>query len=199
VRRSRAASWIGRAAALSSRSLGVVRETSPARPFHKPGAGCTACSRCWRSRRTAISSSYPIEQTRTSDAYAARRRRRTRARSRPLSLRLRERLCLPARTPRCRSSSISSASLSAARAPTRSGAQKSSSSTTSANCATGLPSEASLSPAVSGLPMLSASSIELHGPKCRGRRHEAVSELRSRRPTSRRRSEVGVRLHRALV
>ena len=36
------------------------------RPFHKPGAGCTACPRCWRSRRTAISSSYPIEQTPTS-------------------------------------------------------------------------------------------------------------------------------------
>jgi hypothetical protein len=38
------------------------------------------------------------------DAYAAPRRRRTRA-TRQLSLRLRERLCLPARTPRCRSSS----------------------------------------------------------------------------------------------
>jgi len=37
-----------------------------AAPFvhsHKPGAGCTACSRCWRSKRTAISSSHPIEQT----------------------------------------------------------------------------------------------------------------------------------------
>jgi hypothetical protein len=42
------------------------RETTPFRPFHKPGAGCTACSRCWRSRRTAVSSSYPIEQTPTS-------------------------------------------------------------------------------------------------------------------------------------
>src|ERR1700733_10742137 len=36
------------------------------RPFHKPDAGCTACPRCWRSRRTAISSSYLIEQTPTS-------------------------------------------------------------------------------------------------------------------------------------
>ncbi len=42
------------------------RRAVGARPFHKPGAGCTACSRCWRSRRTAISSSYPIEQTPTS-------------------------------------------------------------------------------------------------------------------------------------
>jgi hypothetical protein len=35
------------------------------RPFHKPGAGCAAYPRCWRSRRTAISPSYPIEQTPT--------------------------------------------------------------------------------------------------------------------------------------
>ena len=42
---------------------------------------------------------------RPQDAYATPRRRRTRARSRRLSLRLRERLCSPARTPRCRSSS----------------------------------------------------------------------------------------------
>jgi hypothetical protein len=32
-------------------------------PFHKPGACCAAGPRCWRSRRTAISLSYPIEQT----------------------------------------------------------------------------------------------------------------------------------------
>jgi hypothetical protein len=36
------------------------------RPFHKRGAGGTACPRWWRSRRTAVSSSYPIEQTPTS-------------------------------------------------------------------------------------------------------------------------------------
>jgi hypothetical protein len=36
------------------------------RPFHKPSAGCAAYPRCSRSRRTAISSSYPIEQTPTS-------------------------------------------------------------------------------------------------------------------------------------
>ena len=36
------------------------------RPFHKPGAGWVAYPRCWRSRRTAISSSYLIEQTPTS-------------------------------------------------------------------------------------------------------------------------------------
>ena len=52
-------------------------EAAPFRPFHKPGAGCTACPRCWRSRRTAISSSYLIEQTPTSGCiYAAPRRRR---------------------------------------------------------------------------------------------------------------------------
>jgi hypothetical protein len=39
---------------------------APLRPFHKSGAGCTACPRCWRSRTTAISSSYPIEHTPTS-------------------------------------------------------------------------------------------------------------------------------------
>ncbi len=44
---------------------------------------------------------------RRQDAYATPRRRRTRTRSRRLSLRLRERLCSPARTPRCRSSSVS--------------------------------------------------------------------------------------------
>ena len=43
---------------------------------------------------------------RRQDAYATPRRRRMRTRSRRLSLRLRERLCSPARTPRCRSSSI---------------------------------------------------------------------------------------------
>ena len=39
------------------------RSSSRVRPFHKPGAGCAACPRCWRSRRTAVSSSRPIEQT----------------------------------------------------------------------------------------------------------------------------------------
>ena len=41
-------------------------ETAPFRPFHKPGAGWVAYPRCWRSTRTAISSSYLIEQTPTS-------------------------------------------------------------------------------------------------------------------------------------
>ena len=36
------------------------------RPIQKPGAGWVAYPRCWRSRRTAISSSYLIEQTPTS-------------------------------------------------------------------------------------------------------------------------------------
>jgi hypothetical protein len=44
-------------------------------------------------------------ERRRQDAHSAPCRRRTRARSRRLSLRLRERLCLPARTPRCRSGS----------------------------------------------------------------------------------------------
>ena len=47
------------------------------RPFHKPTAGSTARPRWWRSRRTPINSSYPIEQMRRQDAYAATRRRRT--------------------------------------------------------------------------------------------------------------------------
>jgi hypothetical protein len=37
-----------------------------ARPFHKRGARCAACPRCWRSRRTAVSSSSSIEQRPTS-------------------------------------------------------------------------------------------------------------------------------------
>ena len=40
-------------------------------PFHKPGAGCAAYPRCWRSRRTAISSSHPIEQTPTSGCISS--------------------------------------------------------------------------------------------------------------------------------
>ena len=41
------------------------RSSAP-RPFHKPGADLAACPRCSRSRRTAVSSSCPIEQTLTS-------------------------------------------------------------------------------------------------------------------------------------
>jgi hypothetical protein len=48
-------------------------------------------------------------------SYAASRRRRTRAQSRRLSLRLRERLSSPARTPRCRRSSVPGGSLRPAR------------------------------------------------------------------------------------
>ena len=97
-------------------------ESCGSRPFHKPGASCTACPRCRRSRRTAISSSYPIEQTPTSgcnmqlhadDATAPRSRR--------LSLRLRARLCSPARTPRCRSSSPAATSQATSTAPARAG------------------------------------------------------------------------------
>ena len=51
----------------SLRRLPVVHSTSPAPAAPRAaGAGCTACPRCWRSRRTAISSSYLIEQTPTS-------------------------------------------------------------------------------------------------------------------------------------
>jgi hypothetical protein len=64
------------------------------------------CPRCRRSRRTTISSSCPIEQTPTSGCRCSSTPSTdARARSRRLSLRLRERPCLPARTPRCRSSS----------------------------------------------------------------------------------------------
>jgi hypothetical protein len=86
-------------------SLATLIETLRSRPFHKSGAGCAACPRCWRSRRTAVSSSCASSNRRRHDAYAAPRRRRTRARSRRLALRLREQSCSPAPTPRCRSSS----------------------------------------------------------------------------------------------
>jgi hypothetical protein len=47
-------------------SLATLIETLRSRPFHKSGAGCAACPRCWRSRRTAVSSSGPVEQPPTS-------------------------------------------------------------------------------------------------------------------------------------
>jgi hypothetical protein len=50
-------------ATVTRRSRPTARSSSPARPFHKPGAGCAACPRCRRSRRTAVSPSCPIEQT----------------------------------------------------------------------------------------------------------------------------------------
>ena len=56
----------GRFPQLSASRRGDHRQTPPNRPFHKPGAGCAACPSCWRSRRTAVSSSRPIEQTATS-------------------------------------------------------------------------------------------------------------------------------------
>ena len=93
-------------------------------PFHKPGAGCAAYPRCWRSRRTAISSSHPIEQTPTSGCISSSRRRRTRTRPRRLSLRLGGRLCSPARTPRCRSSSQGAARPAMNATPHFSGLQK---------------------------------------------------------------------------
>jgi hypothetical protein len=59
--------WAATAATHGQTTLEQASRLTPAsRPFHKPGAGCTACPRCWRSRRTAISWSYPIEQTPTS-------------------------------------------------------------------------------------------------------------------------------------
>jgi hypothetical protein len=78
------------------------------RPFHKPGAGCTACPRCSRSRRTAISSSCPIEHTTDAHAIPA-----------ALPSPARARLCSPARTPRCRSSSQASARVNRVPASTR--------------------------------------------------------------------------------
>ena len=56
----------GRKAAGLAAARRGSRDTPPFRPFHKPGAGCAAYPRCWRSRRTAISASYPIEHTPTS-------------------------------------------------------------------------------------------------------------------------------------
>ena len=57
-----AAARLGR----SGHLIAAAMSAAPFRPFHKPAPGCTARPRCWRSRRTAISSSYPIEQTPTS-------------------------------------------------------------------------------------------------------------------------------------
>ena len=98
-----------------STTVGVARgdhrQTPPNCPFHKPGAGCAACPSCWRSRRTAVSSSRPIEQTATSRCACSSTPTPTRARSRRLSLRLREQLCSPARTPRCRSCRIAPGTL----------------------------------------------------------------------------------------
>ena len=85
--------------------LQVVHSTSPApaapRARVAGGAEEPLLARHIRSRKR-----------RRQDAYAAPRRRRTRTRSRRLSLRLRQRLCSPARTPRCRSSSRPAATIS---------------------------------------------------------------------------------------
>jgi hypothetical protein len=47
-------------------NLPSALRTLATRPFHKSGAGCTACPRFRRSGRPAVSSSYAIEQTPTS-------------------------------------------------------------------------------------------------------------------------------------
>jgi hypothetical protein len=81
--------WVGGQRARESRHSAVFcfatkrqsGQSGASRPFHKPGAGCIACPRCWRSRRTAFA-----RHVRSST-------RRTRTRSPRLSLRLRERLC----------------------------------------------------------------------------------------------------------
>jgi hypothetical protein len=52
----------GRLPPVSRRSLCRQPESCGNRPFHKRGTGCAARPRCWRSRRTAVSSSCPIEQ-----------------------------------------------------------------------------------------------------------------------------------------
>jgi hypothetical protein len=69
------------------------RQTAPNRPFHKPGAGCTACPRCWRSRRSAVSSSCPIGQTTTPRCICSSTPTTYASAMPRLSLRLRERLC----------------------------------------------------------------------------------------------------------
>ena len=90
------------------------RETPPFRPFHKPGGGCTACRVAGGTEEPLLTRYIRSSKRRRQDAYATPRRRRTRTRSRRLSLRLRELFCSPARTARCRSSSISSVWLRAA-------------------------------------------------------------------------------------
>ena len=79
------------------------RVSAACRPIRQRGS---SRPRCGRSRRTAISSSCPIEQTPTSRCICSSTPA-TDARAIPAALRspLRERLCSPARTPRCRSSS----------------------------------------------------------------------------------------------
>ena len=82
----------------------VVHSTSPAAAARRTRvAGGAEEPRLARRSRSS--------KRRRQDACAAPRRRRTHARSRRLSLRLRERLCSPARTPRCPSSSVAAAGL----------------------------------------------------------------------------------------
>ena len=128
----------GRLGHRGRRSRPIVHSTSPAlaAPRARVAGG---------AEEPLLARHIRSSKRRRQDAYATPRRRRTRARSRRLSLRLRERLCSPARTPRCRSSSISSVWLSAARVPARSRTQKSSSRATSASCATGSPGKAGVS------------------------------------------------------
>ena len=78
---------------------------APCRPFHKPGAGCTACPRCWRSRRTAVSSSYSIEHTPTSGCVCSSTPTDGRARDPAAPTSPARAVVLARRTPRCRSSS----------------------------------------------------------------------------------------------
>jgi hypothetical protein len=84
------------------------KQAAASRPFHKPGAGCTACPRCWRSRRTAISSSYPIEPMPTSGCIC-NSAPTTDTHAIPAALPSPARaVVLAGRTPRCRSSSRAS-------------------------------------------------------------------------------------------
>jgi hypothetical protein len=56
----------GRCGEVTLSTLNNRAETAAARPFHKRGARGAACPRCWRSRRTAVSSSCALEQRPTS-------------------------------------------------------------------------------------------------------------------------------------
>jgi Nuclease-related domain len=83
------------------RQLGRVLEQARwlGRPFHKPGAGCTAPPVAGGAGEPLLARCIRSSKRRSQDAYAAPRRRRTRTRSRRLPPGLRERLCSPARTP----------------------------------------------------------------------------------------------------
>jgi hypothetical protein len=91
--------------------------SSPARPLRKPRSPASGPRVLGGAEKPLLARHIRSSKRRRQDAYATPRRRRTRMRSRRLSLRLRGWLCSPARTPCCRSSSISTLTLAIGRLP----------------------------------------------------------------------------------